>query len=191
MELTGKIADISMDFITGKTKLTLEINEKQEALGLYDNLHNEPKLSIDIDKYKEKKSSDANRYMWSLCGKLAEALSKDGVVYTKDDIYKQAIRECGIWRDDEVHPDDVEWRCAAWAQIGKGWLTERVDFTADGEKELIRFYYGSSRYNKKQMSRLIDNIVQDCKAEGIETKTPRRIAELISLWEAGEKRYKA
>ena len=36
-------------------------------------------------------------------------------------------------------------------------------------------YYGSSVYDTKQMSALIDHIVQDCKALGIETKTPAEI----------------
>lgn len=59
-----------------------------------------------------------------------------------------------------------------------GWFTERVDFTPDGEKEIIRFYYGSSRYNTRQMSRLIDNIVQDCKALSIEVLPPDKLSFL-------------
>lgn len=43
-------------------------------------------------------------------------------------------------------------------------------------------YYGSSTYNTEQMSRLIDNIVQDCKAVGIETMTPAELAALKDAW---------
>ena len=39
-------------------------------------------------------------------------------------------------------------------------------------------YYGSSTYDTQQMSLLIDHIVQDAKALGIETMTP---AELEAL----------
>lgn len=39
-------------------------------------------------------------------------------------------------------------------------------------------YYGSSTYDGAQMARLIDNIVQDCKAVGIETMTPDELARL-------------
>ena len=35
---------------------------------------------------------------------------------------------------------------------------------------------------QKQMSRLIDNVVQDCQAVGIETKTPDELALLKSRW---------
>lgn len=184
-DLTGKIADMSLDFRTGKAKLTLELNEKQTAKNLYDEFSQCEKLSIKITKYRQKRSLDANRYFWHLCGELAKKLSDEQVVYTKEDIYRNAIKEVGVWYDDEVEPEKVKWRCTAWELIGTGWVTERVDFTQDGSKEIIRFYYGSSQYNTKQMSRLIDNIVQDCEAVGIETKTPDEIAELISLWESG------
>lgn len=186
MELTGKILDLSLDFISGKPKLTLEINEKSTVMDGYDRLNACEKLSIEIKKYREKRSSEANRYFWHLCGEIAKKLSEEKVKRTKEEIYRDAIKESGVWCDDEVAPDKVEWRCAAWEQIGIGWFTERVDFTPDGEKEIIRFYYGSSRYNTKQMSRLIDNIVQDCKALGIETLTPAKLAEIKSLWK-GEK----
>ncbi len=186
-ELSGRIKDFSLDFkMGGKLVLTLIINEKQSAMNLYDELHEAEKLSINIDKYREKRSLNANSYMWKLCGELAEVLSDEKVKHTKEDIYRDAIKEIGVWRDDEIEPEDVQWRRTAWEMLGTGWITERVDFTPDGEKEVIRFYYGSSQYNTKQMSRLIDNIVQDCEAVGIDTKTPDEIANLISLW--GESR---
>ena len=180
--LTGRIKDLSVDFKTGQPLLTLLINEKQTAMSLYDELHEVEKLSISIGKYREKRSLSANGYMWTLCGELAKKLSNDKVTHTKEDIYRDAIKEVGVWYDDEIEPDKVQRRCKAWQLIGTGWLTERVDFTADGEKEVIRFYYGSSQYNKKQMAKLIDNIVQDCQAVGIETKTPEELAKLKALW---------
>jgi hypothetical protein len=48
----------------------------------------------------------------------------------------------------------------------------------------MALYYGSSSYNTKQMSRLINNIVQECQILGIETKTPDEIANMLNLWES-------
>ena len=189
-ELSGAIKDLYPDIKTGKMVLSLVINEKQSAMNLYDDLHEAEKLSVKIDKYREKRSHSANAYMWKLCGELAEVLSDEKVTYTKEDIYRDAIKEIGVWYDDEVEPEKVAWRRKAWEMIGTGWITERVDFTPDGEKEIIRFYYGSSQYNTKQMSRLIDNIVQDCEAVGIDTKTPNEIANMLSLWETDRGRNK-
>ena len=44
-------------------------------------------------------------------------------------------------------------------------------------------YFGASLYTTPQMSRLIDMVIEDCKENGIETKTPNEIAEMLSLWE--------
>lgn len=189
-ELSGTIKDLSPDIKSGKMVLSLVINERQSAMSLYDELHEAEKLSVNIDKYREKRSLNANKYMWKLCGDLAEVLSDEKVTYTKEDIYRDAIKEIGVWYDDEVEPEKVAWRRKAWEMIGTGWITERVDFTPDGEKEVIRFYYGSSQYNTKQMSRLIDNIVQDCEAVGIDTKTPNEIANMLSLWETDRRKGK-
>ena len=183
-ELTGLIKDVSIDFLTKKPNLLLSINEQNELAKCFSELGQCDKVSIKIDKHREKRSLDANAYMWVLCTKLAEVRSKDGLKVTKEDIYRDEIRALNVYYDDEIEPEKVKWRCAAWEEIGTGWITERVDFTADGNKEIIRFYYGSSRYNTKQMSKLIDNIVQDCQAVGIDTKTPDQIAEMLSLWQA-------
>jgi hypothetical protein len=180
-ELSGKIKELNIDFLTDKALLVLSVNQKQTAINCYDELHSKEKLSFKIGRYTESRTNDANRYFWALCEKLAEKLNT-----TKIDIYLNSIREVGVFYDDEIEAEKVQRRRKAWEMIGTGWLTERVDFSADGNKEVIRFYYGSSSYNKKQMSRLIDNVIQDCKAEGIETRTPEQIANLINLWEAGK-----
>lgn len=177
-ELNGNIKELNIDYQTGKALLTLSVNQKRSAINCYEELHNKEKLTFKIGRYTESRTKDANRYFWALCEKLAEKLDT-----TKMDIYLNSIRNVGVFYDDEIEPEKVNHRRKAWEMIGTGWLTERVDFSADGNKEVIRFYYGSSSYNKRQMNRLIDNVIQDCQALNIETRTPEQIANLISLWE--------
>ena len=43
-------------------------------------------------------------------------------------------------------------------------------------------YYGSSDFDRREMSALIDNCIQDCKALGIETLTPDKLALLKEEW---------
>lgn len=45
-------------------------------------------------------------------------------------------------------------------------------------------YFGSSSYDTVQMSRLIDLLIEDCKAQGIETATPDEIARYKEEWRA-------
>ena len=176
-ELNGNIKELNIDFLTGKALLTLAVNQKQSAINCWDELKNRDKLTFKIGKYTESRTKDANRYFWALCEKLAEKLNT-----TKLDVYLNSIKDVGVFYDDEIELEKVQRRRTAWEMIGTGWLTERVDFSADGNKEVIRFYYGSSSYNKKQMSRLIDNVVQDCKEQGIETKTERELSLLKERW---------
>lgn len=188
-ELSGTIKDLSLDFRTSNAILTLSINERHDATVLFDELHDAEKLSIKIDKYREKRSLNANSYFWLLCNELAGALSDEKVKYTKEDIYRKIIKESGVYKDWEgVSPTDAKTLRTAWEMLGTGWITEQVDYMPDGENVIVRTYYGSSQYNTKQMSRLIDNIVQDCQAAGINTKTPDEIANLLSLW--GEEKCK-
>lgn len=188
-ELSGQIKDLYTDVKTGNAILTLSINEKTSAMAMFDELHQCEKLSVDIDKYRAKRSLNANSYMWVLCEKLAIKLSGEEERYTKEDIYRDAIREVGIFKDwENLSPSEAKTLCTAWGMIGTGWVSEQVDYMPDGIHVVIRTYYGSSQYNKKQMSRLIDNIVQDCQAEGIETKTPDEIANLLNLWEQERKK---
>lgn len=47
---------------------------------------------------------------------------------------------------------------------------------------MYTFYYGSSCYNSKQMARLIDAVLQDCEAGGIETMPRKEIDSLVNSW---------
>ena len=45
-----------------------------------------------------------------------------------------------------------------------------------------RNFYGSSEFDRVQMSRLIDLLIEEAKEQGIETKTPEELERLKSLW---------
>lgn len=176
-ELTGNISDMSVDFKTGKPKLVLALNEKQDAMNMFDELHQCEKLSIKIDKHREKRSLDANAYFFVLADKLAEKLNT-----TKEEIYKAAIKDIGgVSETVCVKNEAVERLCAGWQGNGLGWQTDTFPSKIEGCTNVI-LYFGSSTYDTAQMSRLINNIVDDCREQGIDTRTPDEIANLISLW---------
>jgi hypothetical protein len=82
-----------------------------------------------------------------------------------------------------VKNEAVERLCEGWRHNGLGWQTDIVPSKLKGCTNVI-LYYGSSTYNTEQMSRLINLIVEDCKIQGIETRTPEEIANMLSLWES-------
>ena len=133
---------------------------------------------VECDKKKRRRSLDANAYLWVLISKLSIALNT-----TKEELYKLYIQRMGVFKDYHLTEDEAKSFKVAWSMLGTGWLTEQVDFTQDGERMVIRAYYGSSRYNTKQMSRLIDEVVRDAKEQGIETMTPDELSALLDRWE--------
>lgn len=144
---------------------------------LVSSLDDKKKYVVEVKQYRKGRSLDANAYCWKLINELAE---KTG--YKSDEIYKNAIRQIG--GNNEViclRSEAVNKLCKGWEHHGLGWQTETFDSKIDGCTNVM-LYYGSSVYDTKQMSRLIDNIVQDCKAVGIETMTPAELQSLKESW---------
>lgn len=177
MRLTGRITGGSIDFRTNKPTVTFEVNELNDFKLMMDEL-NDKTLSIEVKPYRAKRSLDANAYFFVLADKLAAKLGT-----SKEEVYRNAVRDIGgVSEIVCVKNEAVERLCEGWSKNGIAWQTETFPSKIDGCTNVI-LYYGSSTYTTDQMSRLIDHIVQDCKAVDIETMTPNAIAEMLSLWE--------
>lgn len=177
MKLTGRIVDANVDFVTGVPKVTLAINEKNDFLQGYDDLKDIEKLSIEIKRYRARRSLDANAYCWVLIDKIAE---NQGV--SKEEVYRESIKNIGGNSEIVcVKNEAVERLCEGWRRNGIGWQTDTFPSKIDGCTNVI-LYYGSSVYDSKQMSLLLENLIQDCKTLGIQTESPNAIEKMKSLW---------
>ena len=141
----------------------------------------------EISRYVEKRSKNANAYCWVLCDGIA---SKLGGKYSKEDVYRRAIQAVGIYKlFEEMKPDQAATLETAWHKLGAGWVTQS-DWEPDGETKWVRAYYGSSVYNKKQMGRLLDYIVEDARSVGVPVEPKEKIESLLREWEEYEKRVR-
>lgn len=174
MKLQGTLADISIDFKTKKPKITLLINSNMKMLEELDKLN---LLDIEVKKHRNKRSLDANAYCWVLCEKLAIAMN-----ITKEEVYKQEIMMVGKSVVVPIKIEEAEYFRNTWQNKGLGYISESLGNSKIAGHENLRLYYGSSSYNTKDMSRLIDSIVEDCKLQGIETATPEELARLKETW---------
>ena len=136
-------------------------------------------VEITIKRHYKKRSLNANSYCWVLCERIAEKIG-----YTaKDDIYREAIRTIGVFKDiEDLKIDDAKTLRIAWEDRGLGWITEQVHISKDGKRVTVRFYYGSSSYNTKQMSRLIELAKQDCIENDIPTWDEDELQRLCDEW---------
>lgn len=176
MNLTFSQAKILID---NGVWLCLKVNEPASAKNFVVKLLNSASTLYDcvIKQHREKRSLDSNSYMWALLDKLADVLHT-----TKEELYIQKVREIGMFKDFRLTEDEAKTFRVAWEKLGTGWSTEQIDYDKDGERLMIRAYYGSSTYNTKNMSRLLDSIVEDCKEQDIETLSERELSLLKEEW---------
>ena len=168
--MKARIADFGLSF-GGKQRLTLELDvdfrEDYEKL-------KDTELEVTVKKFRKHRSLDANAYAWVLIDKIAQRMG-----YTKNDVYRNAIRNIGGVSETVCVVDKaVDRLCNGWSRNGLGWQTERYPSKIEGCTNVI-LYYGSSSYDTAQMSSLIDNLVQDCKELGIETMSPEELQSLV------------
>lgn len=156
-------------------KLVLDVPDAQAALRFVNTFSGG---EYDISPTKRKRSLDANAYCWVLIDKLA---AKMGL--TKAEIYRHAIRDIGGVSDYICIKDNaVNAFCQRWEAQGLGWQTQTEPSKIKGCTN-VTATYGSSAYDRAQMKALIEQIQEECRAVGIETKTPDEVAELLSLWQ--------
>lgn len=169
-ELSGKLHYGLSFTANGNPIITLEMNEKFPTLKMVDELH-DAKLSVKIDKFREKRSLNANNYAWKLMTEIGNRTRQ-----SKEDVYFLMLKRYGQSEMISV---------MAHIPIGEyvKHCEEAGESTLNGKLfKHYRVYKGSSEFNTEEMSIFIDGIVSEAKDLGINTDTPEQIAKMKDLW---------
>jgi hypothetical protein len=125
----------------------------------------------EIKEYKEKRSLNANNYAWKLITEIANVLRLD-----KEEVYKEMLKHYGQSQMVSVLADiDVSKYFKYYTEAGESILNGKTF-------KHYKVYMGSSEMDTKQMSILIDGIVQEAKQLDIETMTPAELSKLKEEW---------
>ena len=135
---------------------------------------------FELKEYTEKRSLNANAYCWVLCDKIAKELSKDGTVTTKEIVYKDAITQIGSFEPMIIEEKAFENFERIWSRQGLGFIVQEV--SRKDKCIRVNCYYGSSTYNTKEMSLLINLLVELAESLNIETKSENEINSLLEKW---------
>ena len=128
---------------------------------------------FEIKEHKEKRSLNANAYAWSLITKIADALRT-----SKEECYLEMLKRYGQSEIVSVLSEiNVEGYFKYYEPIATATLQGK-EFTH------YKIYKGSSEYDTREMSILIDGIVSEAKELGIETIPPNEIERLKTMWRA-------
>lgn len=179
MQNIAVITDMGIDYKTNKPKLTFLFDNKEvlrQAEELQDN-----KLNVEFKKWYKKRSKDANAYLWVLIEKLSRKFNMSRI-----EVYKKHIYEAGTYQELQMKEEAMDKFSKIWEYKGLGWFCEK-SVNQYGEV-ILKAYFGSSTYDKKEMTRLLDSVIQDCKSQGIETKPQKEIDSLLRSWENERKK---
>ena len=107
MNCTGKLREVSKDWMTGKFRLTFEVDE--DVSSSIDTLSGQ-KLDISAKKHREKRSLNANGLLWKCIGDIAEALRAD-----KWEVYLTMLKRYGkftyiVVKEKAVDAVKAQWR---------------------------------------------------------------------------------
>lgn len=181
MNLTGRIVGITTNFLTKKFEMTIEVNEDHVLTTEYEELKDTELLDIRIKKYRKKRSLDANAYFHVLVDKLADKLR----------ISKVRCKNIMIGRYGQPFLLDETTEAVIKTNIPVSQMLESETVHCmpcgcrnEGEQEVVfyKVFRGSSTYNTKEMSILIEGVVDECKEQGIETMTPAELDRMLSKW---------
>ena len=153
-----------------------EINEFLSSLG---QLPTDKEITVKIEIKRAKRSLDANGYLWVLIGKLGSKLHRSDI-----EIYRELIKDNGVFTIVPIREDAVPSWIVNWQKNGTGWVCDDLGECRNTKGyRNIKCFYGTSRYDSKEMSKILDAVIEECKSQGIETDTPDEIERMKALWE--------
>lgn len=158
--------------------LCLKVKETAQARQFVSEKKDKPYVA-DLKEYRQARSLNANSYMWALCEKIAQAVGH----VTKEDVYIRMVRDAGVFDVLNVPTAGLEDFMRRWKKQGIGWQTAVVqESRIPGHTEVMAFY-GSSKYDTKEMFHLLEHVIDTAKELDIETATPDEIALMKARWE--------
>lgn len=171
--MQSRLIDLTIG-LNGKQRLTVELDGdfRQE----FDKLK-EHDCEITIKRYRKKRSLDANAMMWCFCEKIAKVVG-----ITKEEVYRDQIRQVGEFTPLPIKANAIDSFSYIWSKHGIGWFVDVVDDSKLDGYKLVFAYAGSSTYDTKQMSRLIDSVLQEAEQLGIDTLDERERSLLLDAW---------
>lgn len=148
---------------TGKIEKFLQLIFRLDKDTVYD---------VKIDKHREKRSLNANAYLWKLVTEIGNVLNK-----SKEEVYLQMLIDYGQSEMVSILSEiDVKGYFKYYKLAGTSLLNGK-------EFNHYKIYKGSSEYDTKEMSILLNGVVQEAKNLGIKTKDDIELERLVEEWE--------
>ena len=177
-DLTGKLTNCSFSW-KGHPMITIDFNERENALKLFEDLQGEEKVVVSIKRYRKRRSLDANAYFHVLVNEIAKKMR-----LSDDETKKLLVRRYGTLAKDEdgnylgaVLPSTAD--PEAFYPYYRSYKTV---FVNGKECTCYLFYKRTRELDTAEMSHLINGTVDEAQALGIQTRPQEEIDSLLSSW---------
>lgn len=174
--MRGRIESITKPISGGGYVVTMRMDTLPVGLDGKD-------LDIELKEHKEHRSKDANAFLWACIADIERALN-DGCRQTSIkestwEIYLRMLKRYGKYSFIIVKPEAVE-------AVKKQWREAEVykEHEVNGQKAVQMIcYYGSSTYNTREMSRLLEGVLSEMDELNIPRPNSSEMNRAISEWE--------
>lgn len=130
-------------------------------------------LTVEIKVKRKHRSLNANAFLWEVLADMADKLHT-----SKDELYRIMLERYGVFTHYVVKPSAVD-------RVKSTFEVVRVigDVTVNGQTGIqLQVYYGSSTYNAKEFSVLLDGVLSEAAEMGLEYISESDKALLLSEW---------
>ena len=129
------------------------------------------KLNSMMYEHKKIRSKNANSLCWALCTEIGNVLKKD-----KEEVYLDMLKAYGQSMMIPVLKGQKPFGYCKYYEY------ETTSVLNGKEADWYKVYKGSSHFDKKEMSILLDGIIQECNNLGIPTITDEEYERLLNGW---------
>lgn len=174
MDLTGRICEVSRDYITKKPMIKFLVNENLNGIEALDGKD----LKIKVTKITNPRSLDANAYFHVLCDKLRQ---KIGISMA----HMKNILITSYGQIEYIDDQALIYKTNAPVEYVQELEEAHMKFMKRGEDGAYwyKVYRGSHTYDSAEMHKLLEGTIQECLNVGdIEVRTPDEIRRMEDLW---------
>lgn len=171
MELKARLHNAYRDLASNKVIVQLEVDYQPNLDGIRDK-----DLRVELKQWRNRRSKDANALLWACLTDIAHAMSPPA---DKWDVYLLMLKRYG------KHTYGV-FEEKAVPLIRQSWRESEVvgEINVNGRKGIqLLLYYGSSLYDSKEFSVLLDGVISEMAEMGLELPTPGELRRALDEWE--------
>lgn len=167
MEVRAQLSDISFT-VDGKQRITFTLDNRVDVSDLTGDVR------LNVVKWREKRSLNANALLWQCLDKIADELYTD-----KWEVYLHMLKRYGKFTYAIVPDGAVEKMRSMWRELE---VVGKVDVNGRKATQIL-CYYGSSTYDTKEFSRLLDGVISEMQEMDIPTPEQEDLDRALRNWE--------